>query len=62
MPADHEHVTFCPFRRTDLHNSQPCMRGKCELWADRYTTEGIRWEGCALRLGALTDSDGKIPV
>jgi hypothetical protein len=57
-----ENVTLCPFRRSDTLRDLPCMRSRCELWTERYTTEGIAWSGCSFRIGALTDATGHIPV
>ncbi len=61
MPAQTK-VTKCPFLKADTGRIMECLRHDCELWTERYTTEFIRWEGCAFRLGALTNSEGMIPV
>lgn len=44
-----------------------CQRHDCELWDHAYVTpieEGSvrRIEGCSFRIGAKTNSEGKIPI
>ena len=42
--------------------SVPCRLTECELWACVPTTEGNFVSGCAFKVGALLNADGKIQV
>ena len=66
--------TRCPFKfntatldaqgRTKITSSDACLceGSKCELWTEAFTTEGLTARGCAFRLGAKKNSEGKIVV
>jgi hypothetical protein len=66
---------FCPLKRMDIElnirlqtteNDDPsyfvCAKEYCQWWTSAYTTEGIEIWNCALVIGAIKNSDGKIPV
>jgi len=61
---------ICPFIPPDEEGTRsditrrpvPCLREKCELWTDMFTTENNRIQGCALRFIAMKNSEGNITV
>ena len=39
-----------------------CIGSRCQFWVEARTIENITWQNCAHVIGALKNSDGKIPV
>lgn len=39
-----------------------CVDTMCQWWTSAFTTEDIEIFGCAMVIGAKTNSEGKIPV
>ena len=39
-----------------------CKQHQCELWTDTYTIENLPIRGCAIRLNAMKNAEGKVIV
>lgn len=48
--------------RGDEHIDKTCDGPKCAFWTSIYTTEGHVQYSCAIIIGALKDSEGRLPV
>lgn len=51
---------ICPFRTTKDFKAKECAGSNCELWTMAYTTENRMEYGCAFRINAMKNSDGRI--
>jgi len=46
----------------DAAESSKCAGSRCAWWTHTYTTEGDSFSGCALRVTAMSNGDGRIAV
>ena len=54
---------ICPMTlATSKDDFEYCQKEKCAWWTEAYNTENHIESGCALKIIAMKNSDGKIPV